>query len=157
MLKKRCVYLDLVFNRLLGWEGGSSCVVLGDSVHTGPSSAPQQGILIGYNNSHKKVNLFLINAKSRKWVQIFVGGNSDSRPLSILLITKSYKSCKSRFRPFHPSLLFFHPSHLPNLPISCPSHPGMPQPPVRATPDRIPPQEYHRSPPSPSRLSDTPR
>lgn len=27
---KRCVYLDLVFNRLLGWEGGSSCVVFGD-------------------------------------------------------------------------------------------------------------------------------
>ena len=27
---------------------------LGDSVHTGPSSAPQQGILIEYNNSHKK-------------------------------------------------------------------------------------------------------
>ena len=59
-VEKKCVYLDLVFNRLLGWEGGSSCVVLGNNVHTGPSSAPQQGILIGYNNSHKKVNLFLI-------------------------------------------------------------------------------------------------
>ena len=22
---KKCVYLDLVFNRLLGWAGGSSC------------------------------------------------------------------------------------------------------------------------------------
>ena len=29
MLKKKCVYLDLVYNRLLGWEGGSSCVVSG--------------------------------------------------------------------------------------------------------------------------------
>ena len=29
-LKKfKCVYLDLVYNRLLGWEGGSSCVVSG--------------------------------------------------------------------------------------------------------------------------------
>ena len=42
--KKRCVYLDLVFNRLLGWEGGSSCVDLEIGVYTGPSSAPQQGI-----------------------------------------------------------------------------------------------------------------
>ena len=25
-VEKRCVYLDLVCNRLLGWEGGSSCV-----------------------------------------------------------------------------------------------------------------------------------
>ena len=72
LCSKKCVYLDLVFNRLLGWEGGSSCVVLGDSVHTGPSSAPQQGILIEYNNPTKKSIYFLLtqnNAKSQKWVQ----------------------------------------------------------------------------------------
>ena len=40
---------------------------------------------------------------------------------------------------------------------SCPSHPGMPQQPVPATPDKIPPQGYHQSPPSPSRPSDTPQ
>ena len=73
------------------------------------------------------------------------------------LTCKSHKSCKSRFRPFQPSLLFFHPSHLPNLPRFCPSHPGTPQPPVPATPDRIPPQGYHQSPPSPSHPSDTPQ
>ena len=40
---------------------------LGDSVHTGPSSAPQQGILIGYNNSHKK-SISFYNAEFEKWV-----------------------------------------------------------------------------------------
>ena len=73
-IEKRCVYLDLVFNRLLGWEGGSSCVcVLGEGVHTGPSSAPQQGILIEYDISHEKsilFNLNTFNAKSQKRVQI---------------------------------------------------------------------------------------
>ena len=29
--------------------------------------------------------------------------------------------------------------------------------PISSTPDKIPPQEYHRSPPSPSHPSDTPR
>ena len=51
---------------------------LGDSVHTGPSSAPQQGILIEYNNSHKKsINLLPYNAPTTddfgemmKYVQI---------------------------------------------------------------------------------------
>ena len=55
---------------------------------------------------------------------------------------KSHKSCKSCFRL---------------LPKSCPSHPDMPQQPVPAPPDKIPPQGYHRSPPSPSHPSDTPR
>ena len=64
-VEKKCVYLDLVFNRLLGWEGGSSCVVLGDSVHTGPSSAPQQGILIEYNNPTKKSIYFLLTQNLR--------------------------------------------------------------------------------------------
>ena len=39
MLKK-CVYLDLVYNRLLGWEGGSSCVVFWEIVFTQDLAVP---------------------------------------------------------------------------------------------------------------------
>ena len=75
-MKKMCLpCLDLVLSivPLRGWEGGRYCVIfLGEGVHTGPRSAPQQGILIGYYNSHKMSIYFFLTHKYHKWVQLFV-------------------------------------------------------------------------------------
>ena len=98
-VEKKCVYLDLVYNRLLGWEGGSFLCCVWEIVFTQDLAVPPNKVfLIGYYNLKIK-SIAFYNAQHRKWVQVSVGGTSRSIP-----------QIKKKARFLHHALSYFNGS-----------------------------------------------